>query len=113
MNELGKQAETFACDYLVRTGWTILARNYRAGPREIDIIARRAATVAFIEVKARQNDGAIFAISHRKKKLLFHAAQHWIETNAAKDLEYRFDAIAISWRGQGSTLEHIENAWIG
>lgn len=111
MNDLGRRAEDLACAFLTRQGYQVLARNFRAGPREIDIIARRGALIIFVEVKARQRRGAIYSVTRRKQHLLAAAAQHWTHTHGEPSFEYRFDVIAIHWRGRHSTIEHIENAW--
>ena len=48
----GRAAEEVACLWLEAEGWTIVARNWRRGPGELDIIAARADELAFVEVKA-------------------------------------------------------------
>lgn len=111
---LGRRSEAIACDYLKSSGWAILARNYRAGHKEIDIIARKDQTVAFVEVKARTKDGyghGLEAITWAKRRELAHAARAWIHLNGQPGYEYRFDAIAITWNGSSHLLEHVENAW--
>ena len=52
-HDLGRWGETLAAEHLEAQGWTVLERNYRAGPPEIDLIAERGHTVAFVEVKTR------------------------------------------------------------
>src|SRR6476469_9051025 len=47
----GRGAETLACWYLRLTGWRILARRARVPGGEVDVIARRGRTLAFVEVK--------------------------------------------------------------
>ena len=49
----GAAGEQSACDYLQGRGWAILERNFRRGPGEIDVIARRRGLIAFVEVKRR------------------------------------------------------------
>lgn len=113
-HDLGRSSEEIACRHLQSNGWRILHRNYRAGPREIDIIARREGTIAFIEVKARTGrdyGGPFAAVTWRKRRYLTNAARAWLAENAAHHCELRFDAIAITWSGACHTLEHIEDAW--
>ena len=52
---LGKTGEDLACCELERRGYVILARRYRRRCGELDIIARDAGTLVFVEVKARQD----------------------------------------------------------
>ena len=49
----GRGAETLACWYLRLRGWRILARRARVPGGEVDVVARRGRTLAFVEVKAR------------------------------------------------------------
>ena len=46
-----RAAEEFAACWLRDRGWSILARNWRWRRLELDIVARRKDTVAFVEVK--------------------------------------------------------------
>ena len=51
--EIGNYGEKIAARYLMRHGYIIRERNYRAGRYEIDLIAASLFTVAFVEVKTR------------------------------------------------------------
>jgi putative endonuclease len=113
-HHLGHRSEQIACDYLSARGWRILERNYRAGHKEIDIIARRANTIAFVEVKARavhECGHPLDAITWSKRRDIGHVARSWLQTNRSAELEYRFDAIAIRWHGSSHLVEHVEDAW--
>ncbi len=50
--EVGRIGEDIAAQFLERKGFRIIARNYRKPWGEIDIIAEKAGTVRFVEVKA-------------------------------------------------------------
>lgn len=52
----GRQAETAACEYLVRQGFTILERNWRTRRAEIDVIATKGDCLYCVEVKYRHTD---------------------------------------------------------
>ena len=52
-NELGKQGEQVAVDYLLEKGYEILERNYQARKAEIDIIAKKDNWLIVVEVKTR------------------------------------------------------------
>lgn len=48
----GKIGEDIACEYLIKKGYKILARNYRDKIGEIDIVAKNERqTLVFVEVK--------------------------------------------------------------
>jgi len=108
---LGRHAEDLAAAHMARAGWVILARNYRAGPKEIDIIARRGHTIAFIEVKARAQGDAAYTITGLKRRHLAYAAQRWLNDNPDPTAEYRFDAITVCFKHGKQVIEHYENAW--
>ena len=110
----GRTSETLAAEYLQARGWTVLARNYRVGHKEIDIIASRGVVVAFIEVKARagrQYGHPLEAITWKKRREVGFVARTWVARHGSPALQYRFDAIAVIWQGQSFTVEHVENAW--
>lgn len=48
---IGARGERLARLYLRLHGYRILQRNYRVAHKEIDIIAKKGSTVAFVEVK--------------------------------------------------------------
>jgi len=49
----GRKAESLAAFALRLKGYRVLARRLRTPAGEIDLIVRRGATIAFVEVKAR------------------------------------------------------------
>ena len=48
----GNLGEDIACQYLVRNGFSILARNYRCKVGEVDIVALKNNIIHFVEVKS-------------------------------------------------------------
>ena len=52
-NELGKKGEVLAVDFLIKKGYDILKKNYRYQQCEVDIIAKKGAILAAVEVKTR------------------------------------------------------------
>jgi putative endonuclease len=40
--QIGRRGENIAADYLVKQGFEIVARNYRFGKAEIDLIVNRS-----------------------------------------------------------------------
>jgi putative endonuclease len=61
---LGLSAESRAAMVLLAKGYRILARRWKTPFGEIDIVARRRATLVFVEVKARERaDDAAEAVT--------------------------------------------------
>lgn len=114
-HRFGRVCEDIAARVLTGSGWQILARNFRDGPREIDIVAGRDGVVAFVEVKGRADadHGHPFeAIGYRKRRELATAARAWIAHHGPPRATYRFDAIAVVRGTSGPwRVEHIEDAW--
>lgn len=111
---LGRRGEDLAAAYLEDRGWTVLARNYRAGPREIDLVAARGGVVAFVEVKARATSSGgtpLEPIRALKRRAVESAARRWILENGRPGVTYRFDAVAVRIRGPRHEIEHVPDAW--
>ena len=53
--KIGGQYEDLAAAYLREQGYEILERNYRDRLGEIDVIAREAGYLVFVEVKYRKD----------------------------------------------------------
>jgi putative endonuclease len=114
-HEFGRIAERLAARSLEGHGWTILDRNFRCGHKEIDLVARRGDTVAFIEVKARASrtfGHPLDAITAHKRREITTVARAWIARHGSAEYSYRFDAIWIIGKpGARIQLDHVPGAW--
>ncbi|HET6230277.1 MAG TPA: YraN family protein [Longimicrobiaceae bacterium] len=112
---LGDRGEEIAARHLSAAGWAVLARNFRLGHKEIDLVARRGEVVAFVEVKTRAGLGfghPLEAITAKKRREIQQVAGAWIERNGAPGDTYRFDAVSVLVRGGGEpVIDHVEDAW--
>lgn len=113
-NELGKEGEDAACNYLQREGYRIIERNWRYHKYEIDIIAENNEYVVFLEVKTRtsaQWGNPEDFISRGQIKRIVEAADFYLrEYDIAKDA--RFDVIASIKTKDGFEIEHIDDAFM-
>lgn len=86
-------------------GYRILARRFRAGTGEIDLIAARRDVIAFVEVKARRRmDDAVIAITADKQRRIASAARIWLARNPGyAQRTLRLDAVFVGewWFGGG------------
>ncbi|MDO5323240.1 MAG: YraN family protein [Clostridia bacterium] len=106
----GNAGEDAACAYLIQRGWTILERNVRRGRGEIDIVARKKDTVAFVEVKRRSGLGygrPAEAVDREKQTRIAHAAALYMQENDLSEAKIRFDVIEIL----PGEIQHIECAF--
>ena len=112
---LGRWGESIAAGYLERSGWRIVARNYRFGRREVDVVARKDGILAFVEVKSRAGDGfgsPLEAITWKKRREIEAVAQHFLATRPVGDVGVRFDAVAVTLDPRGRVrVEHVRDAW--
>ena len=109
----GHKAEEFIAQKLTAQGYTICARNYQRRFGEVDIIAQKDDTVAFVEVKFRNNPlfdvGTI--ITRTKQKKMIAIAKYFMATHELDNCAIQFDvAFVFKINGQLST-EYIANAF--
>ncbi len=114
--EVGRWGEEEAAAYLVARGWTILARNYRWGHKEIDLIVRKGITTAFVEVKCRRGSTCghpLEAITPSKRREIADVARAWLrQSPQPPGTLVRFDAIGIQIGvGGAASLVHVPDAW--
>ncbi len=106
----GRLAEILAAWHLRLRGYRVLARGYRTRAGEIDIVARRGGTLAFVEVKARQDERtAADALRPRQSGRIVRAAQAFVQSHPAHGgCDLRFDVMLVSpWR----LPVHVTDAW--
>lgn len=115
---VGQRGEDLACSYLQAQGFEIRQRNWRAGHKEVDLIAVKAGFLHFVEVRAL-SENALMTPSEtirRRKQLRLMAAARVYMAREAVSLEAQFDVIAIVFGPKGPDdpdykLEYIPNAF--
>lgn len=103
-----------AARWLEHKGWRVLARRFRVGHRDIDLVAELDGTVAFVEVKARctaEFGGPLQSVNWKKQRELARAASVWVDRHGDSGLAYRFDVIGIVRVGSRIRVSHVENAF--
>jgi len=114
-NQLGPQGEEIAAQYLQKQGYQIIERNFRAKPGEIDIIARDADTLCFVEVKTRKGldfGEGLEAIATLKKRKLCQTALLYLTQTKQTEVKARFDVVSILLRdADRPEIEIIKNAF--
>ena len=91
-------------------GWRILARRYATPVGELDIVAKRGALIAFVEVKyRREQQGILETISAHQRRRIENAATIFLSRHPKwRKLSLRFDLMVVSpWRWPN----HLPDAW--
>jgi putative endonuclease len=92
-------------------GWRILDSRVRTPAGEVDLVAKRGALIAFVEVKTRATAAELdLAIDERRLARVAAAAEILMPRYATAGEDIRVDVILIA---PGTRPRHIENAWMG
>ncbi|WP_271077825.1 YraN family protein [Aurantiacibacter sp. MUD61] len=105
----GRQGEGRAAAWLQLKGWRILGKRVRTPAGEIDLIAKRAGIVAFVEVKWRTKKADLdHAIDEYRLARVAAAVEAVAHNYATEGEDIRLDVILLA---PGSMPRHIVNAW--
>jgi putative endonuclease len=91
----------------------ILARGYGTLWGEIDLVARDASVVVFIEVKTRRSGTPAEAVTPEKQRRITLAALHFLRRRGLLEVRSRFDVVAVVWADdrRPPEIEHIRSAF--
>ncbi|MDQ2754189.1 MAG: YraN family protein [Actinomycetota bacterium] len=111
---LGTSGEDTAARWYLDSGFEVVARNWRCGQGELDLVVRRRRLYVFCEVKTRRGDGfgvPAEAVTPAKQARIRRLAARWLAEaalgNAPRPAQVRFDVVAIL----GGRIEVIEGAF--
>jgi len=107
----GRSGERIAAWWLRLHGWRIVGERVKTRRGEVDLIARRQDTLAFIEVKTRGNAaGLATAIDEYRLRRVVAAAEALLPRYGAGAENIRVDVILVRpWR----LPVHLANVWHG
>lgn len=114
----GDFGENAVCEYLINSGYEITERNYHTPYGEIDIIAEKNNSIAFIEVKTRRNNrygNASEYVDKRKQKKIILSAFVYLGENTEREMS--FDVAEVYYgkkedKPYVKKINYIENAFI-
>lgn len=113
-NELGKEGEEHAVEYLQQEGYRIRHTNWFFGKMELDIIAEKEGTLIVVEVKTRSTETFEHpeeAITSAKIRRIVNAADAYIQQFEI-DMPTRFDVVSVIPDRKGFHILHIEDAFM-
>lgn len=107
----GRRGETLAAWVLRLSGWRILARRVKTRGGEVDIVARRGRTLAFVEVKWRAHSRDLdTAIDAYRLRRVAAAAEQIAPRYARPDDAWRIDVMLLA---PGRWPRHLADVWMG
>ncbi|MEJ2110484.1 MAG: YraN family protein [Acidobacteriota bacterium] len=111
----GRKGERIACRFLMRRGFDVLARRYRKGHGELDIIAFEGGILSFVEVKTRRSKryGEPWEfVDWKKQHRIRQTAESFIADNDLCEYVYRFDIVSVVLsKGSKVEVELFRNAF--
>lgn len=115
---VGNWGEALTAEYLRGNGYHILDSGFRCQEGEIDLIAQKGDTLAFVEVKTRQSahyGAGREAVDRRKQRKITATAFHYLAQHPDLPHKIRFDVADIlapqGVQTQRPALRYLENAF--
>ena len=111
----GKAGEDAVCRLLEERGMMIIARNYRSGHYELDIVALDTEGVHIVEVRTRLDNTVApsSTVDRQKQAKVVAAAKRFLSENEKfAAYEIFFDIVGVTIVGDDTVLEYIPKAFI-
>lgn len=114
-SKLGDFGEQVAHGYLLRQGYTLVARKWRCALGELDLIMRDGATLVFVEVRTRRGAAgdAEASVGPAKRARLGALAYTYLEAHPLPAAApWRIDVVAVDVdrAGRVARVNHIRDA---
>lgn len=109
---LARSGEELATNFLKKSGYKIIDRNFRARNTESDIVAIHKNVLVFVKVKTRTSNQfgtPLEQITYWKLKSLVKAAQHYKLIHKNLPDAMRIDAVPVLLDSNEPKIEHIQN----
>ena len=113
-SKIGVKGEQIAEDFLLKKGYIVLFKNWRAGKKEVDLVALDRDTIIMVEVKTRAAHVFGFpeeAVNAQKKQHLRLAAAVFLE-QYPQYRHLRFDIVSVLMKNDNVIeIVHFEEAF--
>ena len=110
---IGQAGEREAERILKAKGFRVLARNWRSGRDEIDLVCGDDEALVFVETRVRSVDalvGGYASITKKKKQAVRRACRSYLSKTRPKPKTQRFDVVEVEHRdGEILVARHFEN----
>lgn len=104
---LGRRGEELAVVELGRSGYEVVARNWRCPVGEVDVVALRSGAYHFFEVRTRR--GREFgtpeeSLTPAKQRRMIDVARTYLGEHALSDVDWRVGLVAVEMDRKGHLL---------
>lgn len=109
--QIGDKGEQLAFEMLKRQGFHILARNWRKGSYELDIVAFKQGVIHVVEVKTRKFNSLTSpeeAMTEAKFAALCKGARLFLSCNNM-NYQLQFDLVAVEMGDGDYNIRYIPN----
>jgi len=116
--EVGRKAEEIALKYLIGIGQKLLARNWRSGHKEIDLIMeshheKLGMVLHIVEVRSLREpalQSPFETVNYMKQRSVIAAARSYIYKMNI-ECETQFDVVSVLFGPEGERIEYFPNAF--
>lgn len=119
---IGFHGEDLAAAFMEEQGWEVRDRNYTLQIGEIDLVVSRLEevgfrteeTLAFVEVKSKtssQGPPPEASVHRKKRRRLVRLATVYLQKEGLREVNVRFDVIAVDLSGEEPELTHFPCAF--
>ena len=115
----GTYAESIVADELVRAGFLIVAKNFRLGHKEADLIALEGDTLCIIEVKGRSKAALLkhpdVLINRDKRREMMAIGTYFFKSHKAmgfRNLRFDFALVLMPKFGEEPQIKYYRNAFL-
>ncbi|MBM4104087.1 MAG: YraN family protein [Planctomycetes bacterium] len=113
---LGRWGENQARRFLQGQGFKTLARNWRLGKGELDLVMAEGDAIVFVEVKSRADENFVLAttaVTTDKKRILLRTAKCFLRKYNLLNRPLRFDVLTVILGTSGKPqIKHYRNAFV-
>ncbi len=110
---IGRRGEKEAEGFLKAKGFRVLARNWRAGKDEIDLVCRDGPALVFVETRTRKSGALVSgyeSIGRRKRDALKRVCRAYLSKLNPRPKAFRLDVVEVEHEeGQIISTRHYEN----
>ena len=111
--EVGKRGENVALEYLKSRGMRLVARNWRSGHKELDLIMDDGEFLRIVEVRSLTYPNLQppeDSVDWSKRRKVMGAARKFASVNVVQN-EIVFDIVSVVFNGENALVEYIPNAF--